>query len=100
MEFSIVFFEQAKFDVHEAKIWYKQQKPGLEKRFAKVIKTSIITIQKNPFIYAIQYQNVRIAHSALFPYGIHFYIDAIKSEIVIIAILHHKRNPAITHKRS
>ena len=45
MEYSIVFFDEAKHDVDEAKIWYKEQKPGLEKRFAKVIKSSIISIQ-------------------------------------------------------
>jgi hypothetical protein len=38
---------------------------------------------------------VRIAHTKIFPYNIHFYIDEAKKQIVIIGIVHNKRGDAI-----
>ena len=99
MPYSLSYFEDARLDVKEAKAWYKEQQPGLEKRFADSIKTAIIKLQENCFAYAVRYKNIRIAHPKTFPYGIHFYIDDTKHQIVIIAIVHNKRHPDIAQKR-
>lgn len=99
MPYSLSYFEDARLDVKEAKAWYKEQQPGLEKRFADSIKTAIIKLQENPFAYAVRYKNIRIAHPKTFPYGIHFYIDDTKHQIVIIAIVHNKRHPDTAQKR-
>ena len=48
-----------------------------------------------PFAYSVRYRNVRIAHTEIFPYNIHFYIDEEKSHIVIIGIVHNKRKDAL-----
>jgi plasmid stabilization system protein ParE len=93
MVYSLSYFKDALQDVKEAKRWYKNQKPGIEIRFSEAIKVSIYKLQKNPFAYAIRYKNVRISHPKSFPYGIHFCIDDIKLQIVIIAIVHNKRHP-------
>jgi hypothetical protein len=36
MPYTLCYFDEAKLDVREAKAWYKEQKYGLEKRFAKL----------------------------------------------------------------
>ena len=99
MPYSLLYFNDVRQDIKEAKGWYKKQKAGLEKRFAVSIKTAILQLQENPFAYAIRYKNIRIAHPKAFPYGIHFYIDDINSQIVIIAIIHSKRHPNSARNR-
>ena len=39
--YNILYFEQVLFDVQEAKIWYKDQKEGLEIEFATAIENAI-----------------------------------------------------------
>jgi len=48
-----------------------------------------------PTAYAMRYRNIRIAHTKVFPYNIHFYIDETKAQVVIIGIVHNKRNNAL-----
>lgn len=99
MKYSIHFFDEVKFDIQEAKEWYKNQKLGLEKRFAREVKKSILRVQKNPKAYELKYKNVRSAFTNVFPYSIHFLIDDALNQIVIVAILHQSRNPNIQRDR-
>ena len=94
MQFSLFYFDDAKLDVREAEKWYKKQKKGLDKRLAEAVKEVLYSIQNNPFAYELRYKNIRIAYTKIFPFGIHFYVNENKSQIVIIAILHCKKNPA------
>ena len=96
---NILYFEQVFIDVQEAKIWYKDQKEGLEIEFASAIENAIKQIIKMPTAYSPRYKNVRIAHPKIFPYNIHFYIDEDNKTIVFTAIVHNKRNPSIVKKR-
>ncbi len=99
MPYSLSYFNDAKLDAREAKAWYRERQLGLEKRFAGAIKAAIIKLKENPFALAVRYKNIRIAHPKTFPYGIHFYIDDTKHQIVVIAIVHNKRHPDIAQKR-
>lgn len=100
MDYSVHFFESVKLDIRQAKEWYKNQNPGLEKRFALEIKKAIARLQKNPKIYEIRYKNIRSVFTAAFPYAIYFFIDDELSQIVIIAILHQARNPVLRQDRN
>jgi mRNA-degrading endonuclease RelE of RelBE toxin-antitoxin system len=71
----------------------------LEKRFAAAVKATILHLKERPSVHAIRYKNVRIAHTEVFPYAIHFYIDEPNKTIVIIAILHNSRNPDLPFGR-
>lgn len=99
MGFKASYYEEARFDIKEAKKWYRSQKKGLEKRFAGDIKTTIFRVRELPFVHAVRYKSIRIAHLDKFPYSIHFYIDESDQKIIIIAILHNRRNPAIARER-
>jgi plasmid stabilization system protein ParE len=99
MAFSLHYYDAVKTDLTEAKDWYKKQNPGLEKRFALEVKSCIYRLQKNPLNYEIKYRNVRTAFTAIFPYAVHFYVNAPKKQIVIIAIVHQSRNPALPDNR-
>lgn len=86
------YFDQVFIDVQEAKVWYKEQKEGLEIEFAFAIEKAIEQILKMPSSYSLRYKKVRIAHPKVFPYNIHFYIDEANNTIVFTAIVHNKRD--------
>jgi mRNA-degrading endonuclease RelE of RelBE toxin-antitoxin system len=93
------YFDQVFIDVQEAKIWYKEQKEGLEVEFAVAIETAIQKVLKMPTSYSPRYKNVRIAHPKKFPYNIHFYIDEVNETVVFTAIVHNKRHSKFAMNR-
>ncbi len=92
MSYKIIYLDEAKQDVKKAKAWYKKQLNGLQKKFAIAVIDAINKLQIFPTAYTIRYRNIRIIHTEIFPYGIHFYIDDISMTIVITAIIHNYRN--------
>lgn len=100
MAYSLFYFDQAKQDAKEAKAWYQKQKVGLGQHFAEAIKFAILKVQTNPLRYGLRYKNIRIAHPKIFPYCIHFYVDDLNTKIVIVAIVHNKRNPNLARDRT
>jgi plasmid stabilization system protein ParE len=99
MEYSLFYFDEVEIDIQEARNWYKAVDEKLEKRFTNVIENTILKLLKHPKSYGIRYKNIRIAHPPVFPYGIHFYVDDLQNKIVIIAIVHGRRNPDFAKKR-
>lgn len=97
--YSALYLDEVKNDIIVAKQWYAEQQKGLETRFATAIKETVANILTMPSAYAVRYKNVRIAHTKIFPYNIHFYIDESQAQIVIIGIVHNKRNDAMSLNR-
>lgn len=63
---TIQFFDEVITDIAEAKIWYKEQKEGLEIEFAKEVESALALILKIPSRYSMRYRNIRIAHVKVF----------------------------------
>jgi hypothetical protein len=97
--YNFKYFDQVFIDVQEAKIWYKEQKEGLEDEFAIAIEKAIEQVLKMPSAYSPRYKNVRIAHPKIFPYNIHFYIDEVNEIVVFTAIVYNGRDPKIAMSR-
>lgn len=95
MSYTLNYYDEVSIDIKEAKDWYKNQKPGLEKRFAQQVKKSLLRLQNNPKGYEIRHKDIRTAFTDIFPYAIHFYLNEQTNTIVIIAILHQSRNPKL-----
>lgn len=95
MAFKVLYFDEVRQDIKDAKSWYRNQLKGLEKRFAEDIKIAISRLKDRPSVHAIRYKNIRIARPDVFPYSIHFYIDDPANSIVIIAMVHNSRNSFI-----
>ena len=89
------YFDEVENDIFMAKQWYAEQQKGLDTRFVAAVKETLSSILKMPSAYAVRYRNVRIAHTKIFPYNIHFYMDETKKQVVIIGIVHNKRNDAL-----
>ena len=93
--YTALYFDEVKNDIKIAKTWYEEQQSGLGERFELSVKAVIANILKMPSAYAVRYKSVRIAHTKIFPYNVHFYIDDEKEQIVVIGIVHNKRSNAI-----
>lgn len=99
MAWKLTYFKEVAKDVQEAKEWYSEQQPSLEKRFAAAVKGTIRRIASYPLHYALKYKNIRTALVPIFPYVVHFCIDKEMKVVTIIAIVHTSRNPEIPKSR-
>jgi len=93
--YKVFYLDEVENDIVVAKLWYAEQQKDLDMRFSAAVKEALSNILKMPSAYSVRYRNIRIAHIKFFPYNIHFYIDEIKAQIVIIGIVHNKRNNAL-----
>ena len=92
MHYRLLYFDEVENDVKVAITWYREQKEGLELAFLKSVERVLLNIQEFPKIYAVRYRNVRIARTRTFPFNVHFYSNEKKKIVVVIAIVHNKRN--------
>jgi len=93
--YKVLYLDEVENDIAVAKQWYAEQQKDLDVRFAAAVKETLSSILKMPSAYAVRYRNVRIAHTKIFPYNVHFYMDETKTQVVIIGIVHNKRNNAL-----
>jgi plasmid stabilization system protein ParE len=93
----IRFLREAQQDLDEARAWYENCQPHLGNRFADVIRAKLESIRKNPELYAIVDDDLRVASVRRFPYAIYF--TAREKTIDVWAVFHHSRDPAIWQAR-
>ena len=93
--YKVLYLDEVENDISVAKQWYAEQQKDLDIRFSATIKETLSNILKMPSAYAVRYRNIRIAHTKVFPYNVHFYIDEAQAQVVIIGIIHNKKNNAL-----
>ena len=93
--YKILYLDEVENDIAVAKQWYAEQQKDLDVRFAVAVKKTLSNISKMPSAYSTRYRNIRIAHTKIFPYNVHFYIDETKAQVVITGIVHNRRNNAL-----
>jgi plasmid stabilization system protein ParE len=92
MIYTLEYHTDAEKEIIDAKKWYKSKQNGLEKNFAKEVKTVINYIHENPLMFEVKYRNTRVAFTNIFPYGIHYHINIISNVITILSVLHTSLN--------
>ncbi|OXA88856.1 hypothetical protein B0A62_21720 [Flavobacterium hydatis] len=90
MIYKVVIIEEAKIDYKKSLFFYKDIHPKLAVRFNDSFKKSITIIKKNPLLFQIRYDNVRIIFFKSFPYALHYSIY--ENCIVIKSIFHTSRD--------
>jgi len=93
--YKVLYLSEVENDIAVAKQWYAEQQKDLDLRFSAAVRETLLGILKMPSAYAVRYRNIRIAHTKIFPYNVHFYIDENKMQVVIIGIVHNKRNNSL-----
>ena len=91
----IVILPIAKQDIKEATLWYNKQQRGLGKRFTSHIRKKTHFLAKEPYTAAVRYDDIRTGVMDVFPYMVHYSIDESQNIIIILAVLHTSRKPAI-----
>ena len=97
MKYKTIITKAADRDFIEYFSRYAKESLGLAKKFKENIKQEIEFLSNAPFACAAISKEARQTITHKFPFRIIFIIE--DDNIVIIAILHHKRSPAIWQKR-
>lgn len=88
---------QARTDLAEAVAWYDHQRPGLGDEFLLVVEASIAFISRLPKASAAVEGDIRRRLTDRFPHAIYYVEDP--GEVVILAVLHTRRNPKVWRRR-
>jgi len=78
-------------DLKTAYDWYESQRIGLGEDFLLTLEDSYAKIARTPKAYQLIYQSVRRKLVRRFPYGVFFILG--DDKIIVIAVMHTKRNP-------
>lgn len=90
MTYNVVLLKEAQSDFKEAFEWYYHINPKLSSRFLLSFKNTLKIIQKNPLLFQIKYDDVRVALLKKFPYLVHFSIQS--QTILVKAVFHTSRD--------
>ena len=88
---------EADLDIDEAFNWYEDQNAGLGKKFLSELKASLAVIDSNPLAFPIIHRNIRRALIKTFPHA--FFYIANEGQIIVVACVHHKRDPKVWKRR-
>jgi plasmid stabilization system protein ParE len=91
--FTVRLRGKALADVSRIRKWYIEIDPTLEERFVRSLNEVLDRIEAHPFAYRVLYGNTRRAMLDKFPYSVFYLIQ--DSRIVVLAMIHHKRNPEL-----
>lgn len=84
-------------DLENAAQWYDEERPGLAQRFLKDVDRSFVRLRERPLQFPVVAGDVRRALLHTFPYAIYFRVS--DEIIVVLAVLHLRRNPKIWRGR-
>jgi len=87
----VQFHSDAEAEMIEAAAYYEEQQKDLGRRFLASVQDSLNRIRINPLLYAVIEPSVRRCITKTFPFGILF--KTLPDKIVIVAVMHHHRNP-------
>jgi plasmid stabilization system protein ParE len=96
MSYTIRFSQLASDDLTKILGWYKEQNvEGLHKQFIEAISKVLRRLENSPQSNVVVHKNVRQALLKKFPYKILYTFDNAIVEVLIIAVIHQKRDPKI-----
>jgi len=96
--YQISFRSEAKNDIKIAYDWYETQRLGLGEDFLLTLEASYAEIARTPTLYQTIHKTARRKLVRRFPYGIYFTIRG--KVIIVLAVLHTKRDPKIWEERT
>lgn len=98
MTLPIIFRRQARREFDDAADWYEQHRAGLGARFVAAVRHVLDQAAANPQRYAAVFSDVRegIVHG--FPFCIYYREQS--GTIIVLAVFHTSRDPAIWQSRA
>ena len=81
------------FDIEDVVAYYKTINLDLAVSFLDRLEEAKKYIIDYPTAFQVKYKNVRIVILKQFPYLIHYIVDDVKKQIVVLAVIHANKNP-------
>ena len=97
MTLSVVFRRAAIAEFEDAADWYESERSGLGEEFSAELNTAIAKAVADPGLYQFQYGDVRGVAARRFPYVVYFRVR--DDKLVVFAVFHSSRDPAIWQRR-
>ena len=91
--FTVRLRKKALADVSRIRTWYRKINPTLEDRFVRSLNEGLDRIEAHPFGYQVVYRNTRRVLLDKFPYSVYYLIQ--DASVIVLAVIHHKRNPEL-----
>ena len=98
MSLCITFHRAASAEFIEASVWYEAKRIGLALEFMTEIERCLSLASKQPLQFAIVREDIRRIVANRFPYNVYFRAE--KHHIVVLAVFHGSRDPAIWQARA
>jgi len=97
MKRRVVIRPEAAADIRAARRWYRSISPELADGFLTELRRSIDSAVERPQMFPVVYRTFRRVLLHRFPYGLFF--DPGEERIIVVAVLHHARNPGVIRNR-
>jgi len=97
VKYSLIIRPEAEDDLKEAYSWYEDKRQGLGHDFLLQVDAGLNFIARYPDIHPIEYKGTRKHLLKRFPYKIIYLVE--NNRIVILAVIHGRRSPALIKKR-
>ena len=88
----------AEADLEDAARWYEDERAGLSERFLSDVDRTIARIRERPYAFVAVSGDVRRALLHTFPYAVYF--GTSDEAVVVLAVLHLRRNPKVWRGRA
>ena len=98
MSLLITFHRAASAEFIEASAWYETKRMGLALEFMAEIDRCVSLASKHPLQFAVVREGIRRVVVNRFPYSVYFRSD--ENRIVVLAVFHGSRDPAIWQARA
>jgi len=98
MSLPVTFHRAASAEFIEASAWYEAKRMGLALEFMAEIDRCVSLASKQPLQFAVAREDVRRIVANRFPYSVYFRAE--KHRIVVLAVFHGSRDPAIWQARA
>lgn len=98
MTLSVVFRRAARAEFDAAALRYDEQRAGLGLRFISEIGRALDLAAMHPERFAIKHGSIRCVPVRRFPYSVFYRVES--ARIVVLAVFHARRDPAIWQTRA
>lgn len=84
-------------DLEEASFWYEGQRLGLGREFLDAAEEAVKRVLANPKGYPLVYKDRRRLLLERFPFSLVYRL--IDDQVIVLAVVHAKRNPRVWRRR-
>ena len=94
---SVVFTDDAKYDIRKSFRWYESREPGLGEEFLRCVEACIQAIQRHPELYPMALDDIRRARVRRFPFEVFYEVTGVS--VIIYCVFHCSQNPQKWRRR-